>query len=137
MQPLAQAHAHEHLPRLRLGVVLVGKLERQHHVLERGERRQKLEGLEYEPDAAPTQLRALVFIEGKQARALDVHFARARRVETGEDRKQRRFARTGGADDGHRLPARDRELDLAQNDEVRIPALHGFPDAAHAQHLDR
>src|SRR5919108_1065477 len=48
MQPLGKAHAGKHFARQRLGVWIFRELEGEHHVLERGEGRQKLERLEHE-----------------------------------------------------------------------------------------
>jgi hypothetical protein len=112
---------------------MLGELEGQHRILERGERGQQLEGLEDEADRAPAQLGARILVERKELDPLDRDAALARRVEAGENREQRRLALARGADDGERFPGRDLEVDLAQNDEVEIPGLHGLPYAARAE----
>ena len=56
VQALAQADPDEHVSCLRLRRGVVAELERQHDVLQRGERRQELERLEHESDRAAAQL---------------------------------------------------------------------------------
>ena len=57
-EPAAQADALQPLGGDRARVVHAGELQRQHHVLQRGERRQQLEGLEHEADRLAAQRRA-------------------------------------------------------------------------------
>jgi hypothetical protein len=59
-----------------------------------------------------------------------VNAAGARRVQSCEDRKQRRFAGARSADDRNGLALHDGEFDFAQNDEVAVTALHCLADAA-------
>jgi acyl-CoA thioesterase-1 len=108
------------------------KLQRQHHVFQRGQRRQQLEGLEHEPTDCRAARRA-VLVQREQVRAVDLHGAHRRRVQAGEDREQRGFARARGADHGDRLARRDAQVDFPQNDEVAVATLDRLADAARAE----
>ena len=92
VQPLGEAHAREHLPGELVGIGMVRELERQHHVLQRVERRQELERLEDEAEHAAAQLGAPVFVQREEIDAVQLHRTARRRVEPGEQREQRRFA---------------------------------------------
>ncbi len=129
VQPLAQAHARKDLPCLAFGIGAIGELERQHDVLERSQRREKLERLEHEAEQATAQRRALILVQREEIDAADPHRARARRIEPGEEREERRLARARGADHRDRFAGGDLEIDVAQNDEVTRTALHGLADA--------
>src|SRR5258706_106076 len=97
--------------------------------------RQKLERREDEPHRPAAQLRARILVEPEQVLPVELDRAAARRVEAGEDREQRRLARAGGAGDRDRLARRDGEVDVAQNDEVRVSALDRLADASRRQNL--
>ena len=62
-QPLREPDTPEVLARARRRIAIAADLQRQHHVLDRGEARQQLEGLEHEADHAPAQARARVLVE--------------------------------------------------------------------------
>ncbi len=83
-------------------VVGAGELERQHHVLERGERGQELERLEHEAEQPLAQRGARVLVERAERLAVHVDLARGRLVEAGEQSEQRRLAGARRADDGDR-----------------------------------
>src|SRR5436309_3148330 len=117
------------------GLWIVREFQRKHDVLERGVAGQELEGLEHEPDRAPAQLRTRVFIKCEEVVAVDLHRACSGRIEPREERKEGGLAGARGADDRNRLALRDREIDLAQNDEVRVAALHGLADAPRRQYM--
>src|SRR5438067_2240189 len=79
------------------------QLQRQHHVLERRERRDQMEGLEHESDALRPQSRATVLVESGEILALEEHPSARRQVEPGEQREQRRLARARRPGHGDRL----------------------------------
>ncbi len=83
-EPVAQAHPLEHRPRLNLGVALLGKLERQHDVLEGGQRREQLERLEDETDQTLAQRGAPVLIQRKELDAIQAHAAPRCRIQSRE-----------------------------------------------------
>ena len=66
-------------------------VERQHHVLERRERRHEVERLEDETDVAGPHGRTAVLVEPGEIVARQQRAARRRFVEAGEQGKQRRF----------------------------------------------
>ena len=129
-EALAKLHARENLARFVLRVLPPCKLERQHDILQRRQRRQQLERLEHESDRTAAQLRALILVECEEIRAVDVNAARGGRVQPCEDREQRRLAGTGGADDRDGFAFQDGEFDFTQNDEVAVTTFHRLADAA-------
>jgi hypothetical protein len=88
---LAEADAIEPDARTRLGVGRTGELERQHDVLQRGQRRQELERLEHESEETLSQRCACVLVESRQRLAVDVHLAGGRTIETRQEAEQRRL----------------------------------------------
>jgi hypothetical protein len=82
------------------------KLERQHHVLERGERGNQVEGLEDEADALRPQACAAVLVKLREILAIEQHTPAAGHVETREQRQQRRLARPRGPLTATDSPAR-------------------------------
>ena len=86
-------------------VVGAGKLERQHDVFQRSERRQQLERLEHEAEPASPQRRARVLGQAIERGVAEPYFARAGPVEAGEQTEQRRLARPRRADDSDRRAA--------------------------------
>ena len=79
---------------LRFGVGGVGELERQHHVLERGQRGQELERLEYEAQQTLAQRRARILVECGKRIAVDIDLARGGLVEPRHQAQQRGLAGT-------------------------------------------
>ena len=74
-QPLGEAHARQHfrhpVPRARFA----RELQRQHHVLERVQRREQLERLEHEAEQPRAERRAPVLVEPEEIRAVELHGA--------------------------------------------------------------
>ena len=62
---LGQAHLGEQRGRARGRVGLAGQLERHRHVLQRGERRDEMEGLEDVADVVAAEARELVLVEAR------------------------------------------------------------------------
>ena len=88
----SQTDALEHRMRSGTRVSNTRQLERQHHVFERRECGQQLERLKYKTDQPRAQRGAAILVEREQIRAVDAHAAGARRVETGQQPQQSRFA---------------------------------------------
>ena len=82
---------------------LAGELQRQHHVLQRCQRRHQVEGLEHESNAVGTQARPLVLIHHGKITAIQQHAPRSRHIQAGQHRQQCGFASAGGTDQRHRL----------------------------------
>ncbi len=129
---LREPDAREPLLRLRRRVGRAGELERQHHVLERRQRRQQLKRLEDEAEQPLAQRRARILVQSGERDAVEPDVAVARAVEPGEQAQQRRLARTGRADDGDRVAGFDVEADVVEDRERRVAARHdlGQPGGA-------
>ena len=90
--PPAQADPFQQCHRALAHPVDAGQFERQHDVFERGQRRQKLEGLEHEADLFAAQLGPGVFVERKDVLPGDADRAGRRQVEPGQKTEQGRFS---------------------------------------------
>src|SRR5882672_364800 len=106
-EPLGQAHTRQPARSLLARAVVAGKLEWQHDVFQRGQRRKKLERLEHEPDLVAAQARAAVLVKREQVGAVDVHLSGGGYVQPRKQRKQCSLARAGRAEDGAGFPGRD------------------------------
>src|SRR5207248_2362332 len=95
--------------RARDRIVSAGELERKHHVLQCGQRRQELERLEYETQPAAAQRGARIFRKPVQRSVTEPDFASRRPIETGEQSQQRRLARSRRTDNGDRCARADLE----------------------------
>jgi hypothetical protein len=84
------------------------QLQRQRHVLHRGQPGQQVEVLEDVADPATTQPRPLVARHPRQSGSADQHHAAARLLQAPGDRQQRALARAAGTHDRHQLAAVDR-----------------------------
>ena len=87
--PPGEADAIEPDPRAGFGIGCAGQFEREHHVLQRRQRRQQLERLEHEAQQPLAHRRQRVFVEDGQRRTVDVDISRRRPVEA---RQQSRAA---------------------------------------------
>ena len=96
-----EAHARQRFHCAVARIAPARELERQHHVFERGQRRDQVERLEHEADALGAQARAAVFVQRRQVGARQGYASGSRRIEAGKQRQQRRFARARCADDGN------------------------------------
>ncbi len=105
--PPGEADAVEPVRSLRHRIGGARELERQHHVLERGQRRQELERLEYEPEQPLPQRRTLILVLTRERDAVEPDVAFAWPIEPGKKPQQRRLAGAGRTDDRDRRP-RDR-----------------------------
>jgi len=114
-QALAQAHAGQHVGSGLARVAAVGQLQRQHHVLQRGEVAHELEALEHEAHLLRAQRGALVLVDGEEVMAIEPHRAARGRIEPGDDGQERALARARGPHDGRSFPWRQAEIDIPQN----------------------
>ena len=115
--PRGEAHPGEALERGGARVVPARELERQHHVLQGGEARNELEGLEHEAHQPAPQAGAPVLVQGGQVGAVEPDTPRGGEVQAGEEREQGRLAGAGFPDDrqglagGHRQPGPREDLE--------------------------
>src|SRR6266542_815260 len=86
------------------------EMKRQRHVLQAGEAGQQVEELKNKTDLVAPQAREVVVRESVQRLAVNRNLAGGGAVETADQVEQRRFARTGGADDRDHLAARDVQI---------------------------
>jgi hypothetical protein len=121
-QALAEAYATEHLNGELLGLSILRKLERKHHVLERGERRQELERLETRTRrCGPRSSGALVLVPARRdpdprcETAPAVGVSNPARIASSVDLPEPEAPTTASA-----LARRDGEVDLAE--ESRGPS---------------
>src|SRR5664279_45204 len=114
-QPLAEAHALEHLRRQRARIGTALQLERQHHVLERTEVAEQLEALKDEAEFGRAHGGARILVDGEEIDTGETNRAFARRIEPGDDREQGALAGTRRADDGYRALRLQGEIDVVEN----------------------
>ena len=90
------------------------ELQRQRHVLDRGESGEEVEVLEHVADRSPAQAGAVVARQRAQCDIGDEDLTARRLLEAAGDRQQRALARAARAHDRDELAARDGEVDVAQ-----------------------
>ena len=112
----------------RLACIAAVELERQHHVLDGGQRRHEVEPLEHVADVATAQRRQLLGGQVAEVAAVDTDLAGARRFEAAGEMEQRRLAATGGPHHGEQLAWRDREVDAAQGVDLGLAAAERLDD---------
>ena len=100
------------------------QFQRQHHVLQRGERRQQLEGLEHEASQATAQARTAILIKGEQVFVIQTHCATARHIQPRKQPEQRGFARTRCAQDSKTRTRLDAETDVLQDVQRHAAAFY-------------
>ena len=113
LQPDARQRIGSRAPR----IGATGEFERQHHVLNRGERGNQVEGLEHETDALRPQACAAVLVKLREILAIEQHTPAAGHVETCEQRQQRRLARPRRAAHRHGFPGEDLEGNVIDNSQ--------------------
>ena len=131
-QPRRKPDAREPLARARRSIARPGKLERQHHVLQRGQGGQQLERLEDEAEPAPPQRRASILRQAVERRVAEPDFPRARTIQTREQAEQGRLARSGGTHHGHRRTRAHLKAHVLEDAQRRIAAEHGLAEVASA-----
>jgi hypothetical protein len=98
-----------------------GKLQRNRDILERGHRRQQVEGLEDDADSAAPSAGKPVLIELREVRSRHPHPPGGGALEPGQDRHQRGLARSRWPQDRDALAAADLQVDPAQHVDARCP----------------
>jgi len=98
-------------------------------VLEGGEGRKEIEGLEDEADRAPTKGEQLGAGGSRDVLAEDFDFPFGGRVQRPDHVQQRRLSAPGGAEDDHELSGVDPEVDILQggHDDVAHVVSTGDP----------
>ena len=129
-QPVAEADRFELGRGAGPGVGLAGQLERGGDVLLRGHRRQQVEGLQHDADAAAAGAGERVLVERLEIGAGDVDRAAARALEPGQHRHQRALARARGAEQRERLAGGDGEVDAAEDLHRRVAFAESEPEIA-------
>ena len=112
-----QPHLRERRRRRLARVAPAAEFQRQHDVLDRRERGNKMKRLKHKPDMLAANGRAAVFVEFGEIDARDQHAAGARRIESREQRQQRGLARARGADDGQGFAGSHTEAHIGENGE--------------------
>eukprot|EP00659_Diplonema_papillatum_P000289 gene290-411_t len=102
-ETLAQADTLQQVFGALAGVLATVQLQGQHHVFQRVEAVEQLEGLEHKPHVLGADACTLVFVEGTQGLAGEGDFATAGQVEAGQQAEEGGFAGTGGADDSQAI----------------------------------
>ena len=133
VHPVFQADAHEHF--LRAPRALSGRNarvnQRQLHVLERVEPRQKLKLLKDKADFLAADMRQLVFIQIANHAPMQNVFARRRCIQTADDIHQRGFAAARRAEDGEKFALFNIQIDSLENGLHFISHLILLDNAAH------
>ena len=121
--PGGQTDARQPLARSRRGIERTGEFEGQHHVLQRGQRRQELKRLENKPEPALPQRGEPVFGKLIKRGVAERHFTRARAIEPGQKSEQRGFTGPRGTDDGDGRARIHVEADVVEDHQRRRAAL--------------
>ncbi len=105
-----------------------GEFQRQHDVLERVQRRHEVKRLEYEADAVGTHARTPILVELAEVHTVQYDITFRGKIQPGEQREQRRFARPRRSDDGHGFSRGDRETNVGKNSQTALGAANLFAD---------
>ena len=119
-QPVAQADGADHAVEPRRVGLPAGEVERQRDVLQRGERRDQVEGLEDEADLVAPELGQLLVVSVGEVGAADVHLAGGERVEAGHAVHQRGLARARRAHDRGEPPAVEVDGDAVEGAHLGV-----------------
>ena len=92
----------------------IAVIHRQHGVFQQGQRRKQLEKLEHNPCIAAAPYRAFAFRHFVNILPADDHFAGGGVVNPGQHVQQGRFAAARFADNGHKLPVANLQVDPFQ-----------------------
>ena len=91
------------------------QLERYGDVLKRGQRRDQVEGLEQDREAAAPKPRKSVLVQAADIDAVDHHSTAGGTLDAGDHRDQARLAGTGRTHHAYRSPWRDLEIDALED----------------------
>ena len=114
------------------------ELQRQHHVLDRGERGDEVEALEDVADVPAPQVRAAAGVERRQVLPVDEHPARARLLERPGQVQQRGLPAAGRPHHRDELTGRDRQRDARHRAHLggaATEALHDVDELEHGLNL--
>lgn len=134
VEAVAQAHASEEFHSEVLHLPSTSELFGDHHVLQSGERGDKLEILEDEADVITAHAGAFIFSKFSEVVSGEMYTALAGLIETGTKAEERRLAAAGGADDGAGGGGRKGKGDLLQYGERVAAAVKGFPELSGFQY---
>ena len=115
LQPARQSDPVQPLARHLARIVRSREFQRQHHVFERGQRRQQLKGLEHEADRVAAQRGAFILVQREKVDAPDGHRTRSGNIQTRQQSQKSGLARTRGTHDRNRLALADAERNIVQN----------------------
>ena len=118
------------------GAALAAKLERDLHVLDRGERGDQLEALKHEPHFLAAQPGALVLVHRRQVGVVEDDLAVRRGVEAGEESEECRLAAARRPDDRDERALRNGERDVAQHGEPVLAAAIFLGQLSGNEHAD-
>lgn len=108
---LGKADSFEHVAGTLAGIALAAQLQRQRHVVQRGEVAQQLEVLEHEADLLAAQRGAGVLVQSRQFLVGQPQAPGAGHIQARQQGQQRGLAAAGRADDGAALTVRNRHID--------------------------
>ena len=106
--------------------------EGDHHVLDDGERRDEVEGLEDEAEVPAAERRELFLAEAVEALTEDLDRARLRRERAGDDGEEGRLPATRGTDQHDELAAAGLEVGLLERDDLIVRRAEEHVDAGGA-----
>jgi hypothetical protein len=125
-QAVFETHVDQRLARAGRRVRGGGELERQQHVLDRGQGGQQVERLKNESDFAIAQPRAAVLVECRELGAVQPHAAPRRLVEPREQSEERGFSGPGRANDRRGFAPRNAEVYAVEDGQLTLRAANLF-----------
>ena len=125
-EPIRESYLREQFHGFFMATGMAAQFERDEHIFDRGERRDKLEILKDEPDEAVAQGGPGVLIEVFERLAIKPHAARGGIVEPGAEAEQRGFAAARRAGDRAGVSGKEREVDVAQDGQLAPVARKTF-----------
>ena len=109
----------------------VGIEQRQSDIFQRAGAGQKVKALEYEAEALAAKLGQFGLCQRRHVDAFQKIMAAGRRVETAENRHQRRFSGARGAHDRHELAALHGKIDAPQRVNLHVADQKGPGEVSH------
>jgi len=115
IETMAEPHCAQLRFGAREGVGRTGQFQRYGDILQRGHRRQQMEGLQHDADPPAPRDRKRILVHRAEIGARDLDRAAVRALQPGEHRHQRGFARSGRAEQRHAAPHRNVEIDAPED----------------------